>query len=59
MPDKRPLNIDLSVRVSDGSFETKLSFPIDADKDQRDWIVQNWLRAMEIAVKGVEVSDAG
>jgi hypothetical protein len=59
MLNKPPLNIDLSVKVSDGSFETKLSFPVDAAKEQRDWIVQSWLQAMDIAVKGGEVGNAG
>lgn len=51
---RKPLVINLSVRVSDGSFETSLSFPVDATKDQRDWIVQSWLQAMDMAIKGTQ-----
>ncbi len=54
----KPLIINLSVRVSDGSFETALSFPVDATKDQRDWIVQSWLQAMEMAIKGTQVTES-
>ena len=53
----KPLQISLSVRVSDGSFETQLSFPIDATQDQRDWIVKSWLQAMEMAVKGTQIDE--
>jgi hypothetical protein len=46
----KPVNIELMVRVSDDSFETRLSFPIDAAKDQRDAVVKMWLEAMQVAV---------
>ena len=52
----KALSIDLRVKVSDGSFETSLSFPVDATKEQRDWFVQSWLQAMDIAVKGTQAT---
>jgi hypothetical protein len=46
----RSLQIELCVRVTDGSFETRLSFPIDATNEQRDGVLKLWLEAMRLAV---------
>lgn len=44
------LQIELLVRVSDGSFESRLIFPVDTTKEQRDGIVKLWLEGMRGAL---------
>jgi hypothetical protein len=43
--------IELSVRVTDGSFEARLAMPIECSSTQRDGIVKSWLEALKTAVE--------
>lgn len=43
--------IQLSVRVSDGSYETTLQLPIDADDDARKKVVSKWLEMQQAAIE--------
>ena len=47
----RAPSIELIVRVTDGSFESRLSVPVDAPKDQHVAFAQMWLDALGQAVK--------
>lgn len=47
----RPITVNLSVYVSDGSFEARMNFPLDATTEQRDGIIKSWLQAISSAVK--------
>lgn len=38
-----PLTIELAIRLSDGSFETKVVVPIDCDETTRNKSVDRWL----------------
>ena len=48
---ERPVSIRMSVTVSDGSFDSSLSFPIEASKEQINATVMAWLQMLEAAVK--------
>lgn len=41
-----PAQIELIVRVTDGSFESRLSVPVDSTKQQRDEFAKMWIGAM-------------
>lgn len=47
----KPRFIELSVRLTDGSFACALSVPLDATKEQRDQLIKAWLAAMRVAVE--------
>jgi len=53
----RPTTIDLSVRVSDGSFETSLSFPVGASQFQVDGLFRAWMKALADAVALCKIED--
>ena len=54
MADKA-LTIELAIRLSDGSFETKVIVPLNCDAQTRDKAVQRWLKlAGEAMLLGVE-----
>lgn len=40
----QPLTIELAIRLSDGSFETKVVVPIDCDEETRNRSVDRWLK---------------
>lgn len=44
-------SIQLIVRVTDGSFESSLTIPVDSTKEQRDKFAQMWVEAMREAFK--------
>lgn len=46
------LQIRLSVSLSDGSFESNLSFPVNAVAEHKDELVKMWLSAMQVGLKG-------
>ena len=46
----KELSINLRVSVSDDSFDTSLSFPVSASKEQIDNTVKAWLDALKTAV---------
>jgi hypothetical protein len=39
-----PLTIELAIRLSDDSFETKVIMPLDADEDTRNKAISRWLK---------------
>jgi hypothetical protein len=43
--------LQMSVRVSDGSFESKLEIPVNASRDQLNQIAQMWIQALGQAVQ--------
>jgi len=43
--------IDVSVRVSDGSFESRLSIPVASTKDQRSGLLEMWVGMLANACK--------
>lgn len=43
--------IELLVRVSDGSFETKLVMPVDSSEQQKTEITKMWLDQLSLALK--------
>lgn len=45
------LTIKLSVSLSDGSFESNLSFPVSAVAEHKDALVKMWLSAMQVGLK--------
>lgn len=47
----KPTFIELSVVVTDGSFETKLAIPIGCSKEELDRLVTAWLAMIAEAVK--------
>lgn len=50
-----PLTIELAIRLSDGSFETKVIVPIDCDDKTRSKSIDRWLKlAGEAMALGVE-----
>ncbi len=51
MKKERPLVINLHIQVSDGSFETRLSFPVDVSKEAIQNIMTGWFQAIESALK--------
>lgn len=42
--------IELSVRLSDGSFETSVEMPTNASAEARDALVRAWFHLMERAL---------
>lgn len=38
--------IELSVRVSDGSYESSLRIPVDSTKEQREGLAKTWVGMM-------------
>ena len=47
-------HIELAIRLSDGTFETKVLFPIDAPLNEREDAIARWLRlAGEAMAMGV------
>ena len=48
---KSELSIELSIRVSDGSFESRWSLPVSATKEQRDAFANMWMDGMLLALK--------
>lgn len=54
-PHTGPRTIELAIRLSDGSFETKVIVPIDATDKERDSAIQRWLGlAAQALALGVE-----
>lgn len=53
----RDISIELSVRVTDGSYESRLLVPITAGKEQMDNFAAMWLQALEQAVKITTTSE--
>lgn len=54
-PPAGPLTMELAIRLSDGSFETKVIVPMDATAEQRNSAIQRWLALAGQAVAlGVE-----
>lgn len=50
-----PLTMELAIRLSDGSFETKVIVPLDATAAQRAAAIERWLALAGQAVAlGVE-----
>lgn len=49
-----PLEIQLSVRVSDGSFDARLNYPVSATAEQRNGIVASWLSSISAAVEATQ-----
>lgn len=42
--------IELTVRVSDGSFDAQLSFPVTATREEINRVVEGWMKMMREAV---------
>lgn len=51
----KPTEISISVKVSDGSFDASLSFPVTASAQQIKDIVATWMQALDNAVKLTQV----
>lgn len=47
----KDISIELSVRVTDGSYESRLLVPISANKEQMDNFAAMWIQALGQAVK--------
>lgn len=43
--------IELSVRVSDGSFESRLTVPVNSTTEQRNGFAKMWIEMLANAVK--------
>ncbi len=55
VPPPGPLTMELAIRLSDGSFETKVIVPLDATTEERNSAIQRWLALAGQAVAlGVE-----
>lgn len=48
---KQPVSIRLSVYVSDDSFESTFTIPINAGKEQINQITKAWLGALQSAIE--------
>jgi hypothetical protein len=46
-----PAQIKLSVALSDQSFDSSISLPVDSGHDERLAFVQAWLKLMEAAIE--------
>jgi hypothetical protein len=57
-PAPRPdqaLTIELAIRLSDGSFDTKVIVPLDCDEAQRNRAIDRWMKLAGAAMAlGVE-----
>ncbi len=54
-----PANVELSIRLSNGHFETKVTVPLRAGKAERDSAIERWLRlAGEALALGVQEMEA-
>lgn len=53
----REISIELSVRVTDGSYESRLLVPITAGKEQMNNFAAMWLQALGRAVKITSVEE--
>ena len=42
--------IILSVKLSDGSFDTEVSLPVSANKEQREKVVEAWFNLIHQAL---------
>lgn len=51
-------HIELSVRLTDGTFETKLTIPAGTPADRRDALVGAWLGLMDEAAKAATAMEA-
>ena len=53
------LTIELAIRLSDGSFDTKVIVPLDCDEAQRNRAIDRWMKlAGEAMALGVEARGA-
>lgn len=43
--------IELSVRLSDGTFDTSVRLPVGADEQQRNAVVSAWFELIQRAMK--------
>jgi hypothetical protein len=50
--------IELSVRLTDGSFESKITLPLNATEQARTAFVQQWYELQKAALKVVESASA-
>lgn len=53
MADRRaaPLAIKFSVTLSDGSFESHVSVPVDAGEEERRTAVTRWMEIIQFGLK--------
>ena len=51
--------IQLIVRVSDGSFESSLSIPVESTSEQREALAKMWIDAMAVACKHSWIKESG
>lgn len=55
-----PVAIIFSVRLSDGTFESQVSVPINAPQTERQTAVERWMEIMQFGLKlpgAVEISN--
>lgn len=56
----KPLHIELAIRLSDGSFETKVVVPLYCSDAERSTAMERWLRlageAMALGVSNLEAT---
>lgn len=45
------LMIELSVSLSDGTFDTSVKLPVSADEQQRNAVVSTWFELIQKALK--------
>ena len=52
MTDRKPnVGVELSVRLTDDRFESKVVIPLDATDDERQDLVDAWIGLMDAGVK--------
>ena len=49
--------IELIVRITDGSFESTLSIPVESSKEDREEFAKMWIAAMAMAMKQEQVKE--
>lgn len=47
----KDLMIELSVKLSDGTFDTSVKLPVGADEQQRNAVVSTWFELIQKALK--------
>lgn len=52
----KPTEIQLSIRTSDDSFESRLSFPVDFNASQIQSVMAGWLQALQA---GLDIARTG
>lgn len=43
--------IELSIRVTDGSFDTRIAIPVNSSEEQRASLTKMWLEQLSLALK--------